>query len=74
MKSALAELKQEYTAVTGCQLDNPELDVFSLGLSSMVLLELVSRLRERGYNVQIDDVVDAESMIDIAQDMARSPR
>ncbi|MET8997114.1 acyl carrier protein [Amycolatopsis sp. NPDC004169] len=70
MDSAFTDLEREYTAVTGRPLDEPDLDIFDLGLASMAVLELISRLRGLGYELRMDDFVNAESMREVAQTMA----
>ncbi|WP_158263047.1 acyl carrier protein [Amycolatopsis sp. CA-128772] len=72
MNSAFVDLEREYTAVAGRPLDEPDLDIFDLGLASMAVLELISRLRGLGYEVRMDDFVNAESMREVAQSMAGS--
>ncbi|QKV74141.1 acyl carrier protein [Amycolatopsis sp. Hca4] len=70
MDSAFTDLEREYTAVTGRPLDEPDLDIFDLGLASMAVLELISRLRGLGYELRMDDFVNAESMREVARTMA----
>lgn len=70
MDNALADLEREYKEVAGRPLDEPHLDIFDLGLTSMALLELISRLRELGYPVRVDDFVNADSMHAVARTMA----
>ena len=70
MDSTFTDLEREYTAVTGRPLDEPDLDIFDLGLASMAVLELISRLRGLGYELRMDDFVNAESMREVARTMA----
>ncbi|MDT8914982.1 acyl carrier protein [Amycolatopsis sp. PS_44_ISF1] len=68
--TAFTDLEREYATVVGRPLDEPELDVFDLGLASMAVLELISRLRGLGYEVRMDDFVNAGSMREVARTMA----
>jgi len=70
MDNALADLGREYQVIVGRPLAEPHLDIFDLGLDSMAVLELISRLRDLGYQVRMDDFVNADSMHAVALAMA----
>ena len=72
MDNALAELEREYQAVTGRPLDEPHLDIFDLGLDSIAVLELITRVHDLGYPVRIDAFINADSMYEVARMMAQT--
>jgi aryl carrier-like protein len=69
MSEALTVLLREFELVTEQPLTDPSLDIFDLGLDSIVLLSLMSRLRNAGYTISFYDLVHAESMVAVAKAM-----
>lgn len=69
MSEELAVLLREFELVTNEPLADPSLDIFDLGLDSIVLLSLMSRLRNAGYTISFFDLIHAESMEAVAKVM-----
>lgn len=69
MTEALAVLQREFESVTGRALGDPSANILDLGLDSISVLSLVSRLRANGYAVPMEEMLATENMSELAEIM-----
>ncbi len=73
MTEAFVVLQRELESVTGRPLDDPSANILDLGLDSISVLSLASRLRANGYAVPIEEMLATDSLNDLAAVMAAFP-